>query len=179
MIKLVPTTALRKALNRINEFLHMAGGLSRLEKISLFLALTAIIYLASVAVEYGIGWSASEPVPERLIRLQIVDGAGDDGGLQEAGKLFTGDRAGSAEFRLVGREKFTGRILPETILIARGDRIEDAERLARFLGLDNDRIISKPLENDEHSIGVTLVLGEDFRSAVLDEIKEKETHSSS
>jgi len=119
------------------------------------------VYLVLLAVQVSRGYSQTESSPDRLLRLQIVDGSGEAGLTRRARQLLKERSDGELAVEVVESKRFDRHEVARTFLIAREEDRSTAELLARRLGLDPEEVIYRPLDNNRRYVTVTLVLGAD------------------
>jgi hypothetical protein len=138
---------LRKALRRVID--------------SLLLTVLAVVavYLVMLVVKVNRGYSQTQGGAERVARLQIVDGSGEKGLVKQARKLVAEVSDSQLAVEIVESERFERSPVARSFLIAREEDRTSAEILARKLGLEEDDITYRPLENNRQHVTLTLVLG--------------------
>ncbi len=149
------TTARKKGNSR---FLELA--------IVAIFALVAI-YAASFAIRITHGFSKTIEAPEHVIRLQILNGCGEDGAANRAAKAVPGRVKLPLEVKVMDVDDFNSYNVAETFVISRQDDTEAAQLLAEQLGLDSDKVIFQEMENNYRTISATLVLGKDYELTIL------------
>ena len=125
------------------------------------------IYLASFAIRITHGFSNTIETPEHVIRLQILNGCGEDGIANKAAKLIPGSIKLPLEVKILDVDDFDSYDVESSFIISREKDLEASELLAEQLGLDQDKIVYQKLENNYRSISATLVIGKDYDNTVL------------
>ncbi len=149
------TTVKKKANSR---FLELA--------IVAIFALVAI-YAASFAIRITHGFSKTIETPEYVIRLQILNGCGEDGAANRAAKALPGRIKLPLEVKVMDVDDFDSYEVAETFVISRLENTEAAKLLAEQLGFDTDKVIYQKLENNYRTVSATLVLGKDYELTVV------------
>ncbi|RKX19140.1 MAG: hypothetical protein DRP51_07930 [Candidatus Zixiibacteriota bacterium] len=149
------TTAGKKTNSRLLELAIVA-----------IFALVAI-YAASFAIRITHGFSKTIDVPEYVIRLQILNGCGEDGAANRTARALPGRTRLPLEIKVIDVDDFDSYDVSETFIISRRKDTEAAKLLAEQLGLDSDKVIYQKMENNYRSISATLVLGKDYELTVL------------
>ena len=125
------------------------------------------IYAASFAIRITHGFSKTIEAPEYVIRLQILNGCGEDGAANRAAKALPGQIKLPLEVKVMDVDDFDSYDISETFIISRQEDTEAAEMLSEQLGFDSDKVIYQKMENNYRSISATLVLGKDYELTIL------------
>lgn len=125
------------------------------------------IYLASFAIRITRGFSKTIETPEYIIRLQILNGCGEDGVANKAAKLIPAKIEMPLEVKILDVDDFDSYDVESSFIISREKDLEAAQLLAKQLGLEPDNIVYQKLENNYRSISATLILGKDYEYTVL------------
>lgn len=130
---------------------------------SVLLTLVAVVtvYMLFLAVKVTRGYSQTQSGPEKVVRLQIVDGSGEAGMTRRAGEVLEEKSDSALAVEVVESKRFDRHKVTRSFLIAREEDRTGAELLAQRLGLDPDEVIYRPLANNRLFVTVTLVLGSD------------------
>ena len=126
-----------------------------------------IVYGASFALKITNGVSKTVDVPVYNIRLQILNGCGLHGAADKAAKMLPNLVHLPLEINVVEVYDFKAYGVKKSFIISRDQDLTNARALAEQLGLDADHIVFEPIDNNYRSVSVTLVLGEDYESALL------------
>jgi len=133
-----------------------------------------LIYGASFAIRITHGLSKTVESPDYVIRLQILNGCGVDGAAGRVARELPKLIKMPLEINIIDVADFNAYNVKESFLILREKNLEGVGILAEQLGLDSDRSLFEPIENNTRSISATLVLGEDFEK-VINKQKDEET----
>ena len=126
-----------------------------------------VIYGASFALRITSGVSKTVDLPIQSIRLQILNGCGMHGVADRVAKAVPSLVRLPLEVSVVEVYDFRAYNVKKSFLISREHDLSYSKALAGQLGLDGEKIIFEPLENNYRNINVTLVLGEDFEKMLL------------
>lgn len=135
----------------------------------------ALIYAGSIATEAFAGYTQVQVTPQTSIRLQIVDGSGQDGlmaGALENIRSVTND---DLSVKIVETDDFDLRDVPRSYVVSRLEDCRAARLLAERLGLEPDDVEHRPLVNNRRQVTATLVLGQDGLEPAIDETEAEET----
>lgn len=130
-------------------------------------AVLSLIYVAALAVNVVSGYSVTAATPERMVRLQVVDGIGDKELVRDVVALLRERADLELSVEVVERVRFDLREVPRTFIIARTEDQSTARLLAQRLGLDPDEVTRKPLDQNSRFVTATLVLGQDARDLLF------------
>lgn len=149
-----PSSSLQNTSVRIRKVLRRAFD-------SLLLTIVAVVavYAVFLAVKVNRGYSQTQSGPERIVRLQIVDGSGVTGMTRQVRRILKERSDAELAVEVVEAKNFDLHQVARSFLIAREEDRTAAEMLARRLGLDPGEVAYKPLENNRLYVTVTLVLG--------------------
>ncbi len=137
---------------------------------SVGLALVFVITVAMVlamTVKVTRGVSRTEATPERVLRLEILNGCSEAGIAGQAAQILGNFKDEKLEIIVIGTGDFDLRRVARTFIVSREKDRTAAEYLARLMGIDDSEVIYKPLENNYRQVSATLVLGEDYAAAML------------
>ena len=126
------------------------------------------VYLLLLLIKVNSGYSQTQDMPERTVRLQIVNGTGEIG---LAGKLAAQITALSdldLAIEVVEMVRFDLRQVPRTFVIARTRNQTAARMFAERIGLDAHGVSYQPLENNRRHVTATLVLGQDIEEHAVE-----------
>jgi hypothetical protein len=126
-----------------------------------------LVYGASFALKITNGVSKTVDVPVYNIRLQILNGCGAHGAADKAAKMLPNLINLPLEVNVVEVYDFKAYGVKKSFIISREPDLTNARALAKQLGLGTDNIVFEPIENNYRSISVTLVLGDDYETALL------------
>lgn len=130
-----------------------------------------VIYGASFALKITSGVSKTVDVPIYNIRLQILNGCGAHGAADKAAKMLPNLVRLPLEVSVVEVYDFKAYNVKKSFVISREADLTNARTLAGQLGLDTDNIVFEPIDNNYRSISVTLILGEDYETTLLNNKK--------
>ena len=133
-----------------------------------------LIYGASFAIRITHGLTKTVESPDFVVRLQILNGCGIDGAAGKVARELPKLIKLPLEINIIDVADFDSYHVKESFLILREKNLEGAEILAGQLGLDPNRSVFEPIENNTRTISATLVLGEDFEM-ILKRQNNKET----
>jgi len=128
-------------------------------------AFSILIFVASFAAKFLNGETA--PLPKTKMRpqnvkVEVLNGCGESGAAAE----FAGyvKKTAEPEFivDVVKEENFNSFDQKKTLLIARKPEPEQAQSLARKLGLAEDRVTHREMEGNFLDVDYTVVVGSDF-----------------
>jgi hypothetical protein len=126
------------------------------------LFLIIIAYAASFVVQITKGYSQERPTVDYFVNVQILNGCG----LAGVAGLVTDEIEKRVRkpltIRVVDAANFDNFNVDTTFLIARTTDTAAVKILARQMGLDED-IAYRALEDNYMNIGVTLVVGKDYK----------------
>ncbi|MEX1062256.1 MAG: LytR C-terminal domain-containing protein [Balneolaceae bacterium] len=123
----------------------------------LFILVTAL-FLRVIYPRIHSDRAARDPILiSEIIQLEVLNGCGVPG----VATRFT-SALRSYGFDVVESGNFDNFDMTETIIISRNGNMENANRVARALGLDSDRILLE--RSDDFYLDATLVIGSDFPS---------------
>lgn len=125
------------------------------------------IYAASFAIRITHGFSKTIEAPEYVIRLQILNGCGEDGAANRVAGATPGRIKLPLEVKVIDVDDFDSYDVAETFIISRQNDTEAAKLLAGQLGIDSDKVIYQEMENNYRRISATLVLGKDYELMIL------------
>ncbi len=133
-----------------------------------------IIYGASFAIRITRGFSQTIETPEHIVRLQVLNGCGTDGAASKVTRALPSLIKLPLDVKIVDVADFNSYDIAQSFVISRQDDLTAAEILARQLGLDAGNIEFEPIENNYKSITATLVVGQDFGTAILERLQNEE-----
>ncbi len=125
------------------------------------------IYAASFAIRITHGFSKTIEAPEYVIRLQILNGCGEDGAANRVAGAIPGRTKLPLEVKVIDVDDFDSYDVAETFIISRQKDTEAAKLLAEQLGIDSDKVIYQKMENNYRRISATLVMGKDYELMTL------------
>ncbi len=130
---------------------------------SLILTVLAVVavYAVFLGVKVNSGYSQTQSVPDRQVRLQIVDGSGETGMTKRVRQLLKEKSDAELAVEVVETKRFDRVQVARTFLVAREEDHPTADFLAHRLGLDPEAVTYQPLANNRFNVTVTLVLGSD------------------
>ena len=134
----------------------------------------ALVYVVMLAVDILSGYSVTAAVPEKVMRVQIVDGSGISGMTRRVLDRLNEVSDIEMTIEVVDKVRFDLRDLPRSFIIAREEDQSAARLLAERLGLDPDEVTDKPLENNSRYVTTTLVLGQDAQDRMFIEKTNEE-----
>ena len=120
-----------------------------------------VMYVVFLVIKVNRGYSQTQDVPDRMVRLQIVDSSGESGMTKRARQLLQASSDTEMAIEVVESKRFDQHQVMHSFMIAREEDRSTAEFLARRLGLDPDEVTYRPLVNNRLNVTVTLVLGSD------------------
>ena len=136
--------------------------------------IVTVVLVMSLTVRVTQGVSRTEPAPERLIRLEVLNGCSQSGIAGKARAMLEGYRDDKLEIAVVRIGDFDLRDVARTFIISRTKDKSASEYLAGLMGIDESEVIYRPLVNNYRQISATLVLGEDYVARPLTEPNIKE-----
>jgi len=128
--------------------------------------LIVIAYAGWFVVRVSAGVTAEVPAADRLIRLQVIDAAGDTGLTKDMIHMVKGLSDDHGQVMLLDSNSLERHNIGRTFVIARERDMAAARWLAEHLKLDDADIVYRPLENNHLQISVTLVIGEDCEQII-------------
>jgi LytR cell envelope-related transcriptional attenuator len=128
---------------------------------SLLLTVLAVVvaYAVLLTVKVSRGYSQTQGGPDRIVRLQIVDGSGETGLTKQVRQLLKAGSDAELAVEVVESTRSDRHKVARSFLIAREEDRSTAESLAQRLGLDPEEVTYRPLVNNRLNVTVTLVLG--------------------
>ena len=126
-----------------------------------------VTYAATTLIGISSNISHTVEAPENLIRLQLVDASGENGQADKIAKALTGYSDHELEIEVVELDRFDIRKIDSSVIISRERNTEASALLAHRLGINNDDIVYKPLDNNVRQISATLVIGRDFTGLTM------------
>jgi len=147
----------------------------RILDVTLIVMAAAVVgYLVLFAVKVGTGYSRTLSVPERTVRLQIVNASGTRG--LSSGVIARLKELSDLELtvRVVDLSYFDLEETQHSFVVSREIDCETARLLARRLGLDPDAVEYRELEHNTGYITATLILGRDTQEKLLTKPPSKE-----
>lgn len=136
-----------------------------------------LIMIVSDAARLSGSTSKSIDAADHLIRLQVVNGSGDETAAEEFAGTWENYTDDQLEIRIVEQEAFSYRPISKTYIVSRQADETAAELLALHLGLETENIEYNTLENNFRQISATLVLGADCRNITSLFERNRETQS--
>ncbi len=121
-----------------------------------------LVYVASFTVRITRGVSRTIEPPANQIRLQVLNACGISGLAVKIADELSGYSDDEMQIKIVDTDNFETMNLDSSFVISRVPDRGSARLLARRLGLDDDAVIFKPLDEDYRNVTVTLVLGADY-----------------
>jgi len=121
-----------------------------------------LVYVVSLSVRISRGFSRSLESPEHVVRLQILNGCGENGLAARVADALADYAKGDLEIRVVDTDNFELSPVEKSFVIARTEDNLSAVLLAKQLGLAPGEVAYKPLENNYRQVTATLVLGSDW-----------------
>lgn len=138
-------------------------ALGRVAEIGLVVA--AVLTVAGVAlfsVKIASGVTRELETPSEPMRLQIVNGSGVNGAETRLSHQLNGYTGEGLNILVVEADHFDLKRVMYSFIVSRQQDDRAARLLATRIGLEASDVIYEPLENNVRSVGVTLVLGEDY-----------------
>lgn len=133
-----------------------------------------IVLVMSTLVKVARGVSQTAATPERVLRLEILNGCKGAGVASEAAGILSDYKDERLEIVVVGTGDFEVRKVSKTFVVSREKDRTAARHLAELLGLDESEVVYKPLDNNYRQVSATLVLGEDYVATMLPGTSDKE-----
>lgn len=121
-----------------------------------------LIYVASFTVRITRGISRTIEPPANQVRLQVLNACGVSGLAAKFADELSGYSDDEMEIKIVDTDNFTTMNLDSSFVISRVPDRGSARLFARRLGLDDEAVIYKALDEDYRNVTVTLVLGADY-----------------
>jgi hypothetical protein len=131
-----------------------------------------LIYGASFAIRITHGFSKTVEMPEYIIRLQILNGCGETGVAAKMAKDIPSRVKLPLEVSILEVGDFDSYDIRETLVISREKDMDQSKRFAEQLGIDSDKVLYRPLENNYRGITTTLVIGDDYEMLLETEKQE-------
>ena len=124
-----------------------------------------LLFIGSFALKFTQGETAPPPKEQIVpvaVRMQILNGCGV-AGIAGKFKKYLGESA-RPEFivDVVDERNFVSFKQEKTLLIARKQNLEQAGKLARKLGLSEEQVAAKPLDDNLFDVEYSLVIGADY-----------------
>lgn len=93
--------------------------------------------------------------PSRIIQMEVLNGCGSSGVADKFTEYLRGNN-----FDVVQTGNYISFDISNTLVIDRTGNKANAEKVARFLGIDKSNIIQQ--KNDDYFLDVSLVIGKDY-----------------
>ncbi|MCP4684871.1 MAG: LytR C-terminal domain-containing protein [bacterium] len=151
-----PSSSNQNTSARISKILRRV-----LDSVLLTVLAAVVVYAAFLAVKVNRGYSQTQDAPDRLVRLQIVDGSGESGMTRRVRQLLKDRSDEELAVVVVEAKGFDQHKVPHSFMIAREEDRSSAESLARRLGLDPEEVTYRVLDNNRFNVTATLVVGSD------------------
>ncbi len=119
------------------------------------------IYGASFAIRITHGFSKTVEMPEYSIRLQILNGCGQNGVASRLAQRIPAIIRLPLEVSVLEVGDFDSYDVKKTFIISREKDLSQSEAFAKQLGIEGN-VIYRPLEDNYRGITTTLVIGEDY-----------------
>ncbi len=129
------------------------------------------IYGASFAIRITHGFSKTVDMPEYSIRLQILNGCGQNGVASKLAQKIPAVIGLPLEVSVLEVGDFDSYDVKNTFIISRDKDISQSEAFAKQLGIESE-VLYRPLEDNYRGITTTLVIGEDY-AALTDKDKQE------
>ena len=136
--------------------------------------LVALMYVLSTTVRVASGISQVTDRPGHLVRLQVVNGCGEERSVQRVVEHLQDYVAPDLEIKVVDMVDFDLRRVSKSFVVSRDPDKTAARMLAERSNLDPTDVIFKPLEHNHRQVSATQVLGADYGSCTLPATREKE-----
>lgn len=137
-------------------------------------AMLTIIGVAIFSVKVATGVTRELDTPAEPMRLQIVNGSGVAGAEERLARQLNGFTGEGLNILVVETSTFDMRKIMASFVVSRQPDDQMARHFAKQLGLEPTDVIYEPLDNNVRSVGVTLVLGEDYYKIRLAGTETKE-----
>lgn len=136
--------------------------------------IVTVILVMSTVVKVARGVSHTAETPERVLRLEILNGCKGAGIASEAARVLSGYKDERLEIIVVGTGDFDARKVAKTFVVSREKDKAAAAYLAKLMRLDESEVVYEPMNNNYRQVSATLVLGEDYVAAMLPGTSDKE-----
>lgn len=133
-----------------------------------------IIGVAIFSVKVATGVSRELETPAEPMRLQIVNGSGVQGAEERLAHQLNGYTGEGLNILVVETSSFDLRRIMASFVVSRQPNDQMARHFAKQIGLEPSDVIYEPLDENVRSVGVTLVLGEDYYKIRLAGADKKE-----
>ena len=121
-----------------------------------------MIYAYSFAKKITYGSEAEVSGPATSIRIQVLNGCGIPGAASGATEFLRQHSDHSFYYDVIDQANFATFDVSETLVLDRGETIDQAKSVASILGVSSDRVLRQPLPDNVLDIDVTIVLGRDY-----------------
>lgn len=109
--------------------------------------------------------------PRVLLTMQLINGSDSKKASSELMEELYSLNNDSFEIKIVEKDNFDLQTIGRSFIIARSEsNIENAERLAAYLGMKDNQVFYRPLEYNKNYVNLSLVIGEDYQS-IIDKMK--------
>ena len=133
------------------------------------LSLVVLVFVSSTVLKIMSGESSSLPAETAYLRVQVLNGCGIKGAAAETAKAIRAVELAETEFDVIDVENFESYDVSETLVIAREDRTENyALLLAERLGIGEDNVLVRSLEDNFLGIDLTVVVGRDIKNLLVE-----------
>jgi len=136
-----------------------------------------LIYMASFTIRVTRGVSKTIDPPTHTIRLQVLNGCGEPRLAARMSDRLSEYQDEDVAIAIVDTDNFESLNIDSTFVISREKDLSVARLFAEKLGLDIDRVMYRPLENNYRHVSVTLVLGADYERVTLGSPTEQENQT--
>ena len=132
--------------------------------ISIIILVLINIYLGysltkTIIINFGSDDDATKQINNNKIKVEVLNGCGISG---VAEKLT--DYLRSSGFDVVNLGNYRSFQIENSIVIARNEKIQNAERVATASGLSSESVIQQM--NPEYLLDVTFILGKDYKKLI-------------
>lgn len=164
-----------KTSSRTNHSLSGSSSVTArtLETLAVVGVAVALLYGASFAFKATQGAASKRPVAEVSLRVQALNACGLRGVGGKVADALKGLGPTPVEVQIVDVGNFSVFDIEKSFVISRVSDLKDAQLLAHQLGLASEDVVYAPLEDNYRSIHVTVIIGADYQSALLDPLESR------
>jgi len=128
----------------------------------LLLTLVLAVYGFSLVRQLTLSEAKGTTEESVSVRIQVLNGCGQSGLAEQIRDRLISQRWGNLNFDVVDVNNFNDQPISHTLILDRKGENRKAVKVANALGIDEENVFLKKLEDNYLDIDVTLVLGIDY-----------------
>ncbi len=128
-------------------------------------SLSILVFVGSFAAKFMQGETAPLPETEKRpinVKVEILNGCGQSGAAAEFAKFAKLTARPEFIVDVVKEENFRSFDQEKTLLIARKPELEQAQQLARKLGIAEERVTHREMDGNFLDVDYTMIVGSDY-----------------